>query len=178
MFAKLYPSACAQSAYEIDYQRLYERGYRGLLFDIDNTLVPHGADPTPQAEDLLRKLKGMGFRVMLLSDNGRSRVRHFIKSVHVPYIYGASKPSPRPFVKSVQMLGLKREEVVVVGDQIFTDILGANRAGLHTILVNYIGYDKPGWKGFRRIAERIILSFYRHSHRYKTGLPHVKRNNP
>lgn len=175
MLHKLFPSTCAKSAYSIDYEKLYQQGFRALVFDIDNTLVPHGADSTPQSEDLLRGLKKMGFKVLLLSDNSRSRVRHFNRSIHVAYIYDAGKPSPRPYKKAVQMLGVKPKEVLVVGDQVFTDVLGANRAGLASVLVRYIGYDKPGWKGWRRIAERAVLFFYRHSRKRKRKLGDIDR---
>lgn len=161
MLSRFYPTYLADSAYDIDYAKLYERGFRALLFDIDNTLVPHGADATPRAEDLLRKLRGMGFKVLLLSDNSRARVRQFNHSIQVPYIYDARKPSPRAYKKAVQMLGMKPAEAVVVGDQLFTDILGANRAGLHSVFVKYIGYGQPGWKGWRRIAENIVLFFFK-----------------
>lgn len=165
MISRLCPTFLADSAYDIDYAKLYGRGFRALIFDIDNTLVPHGADATPQAEDLLRNLRTMGFKVLLLSDNNRARVRQFNHSIHAPYIYDAHKPSPRAYKKAVQMIGVKPAEAIVVGDQLFTDILGANRARLASVFVRYIGYGQPGWKGWRRLAENIVLAFIKRKRR-------------
>ncbi len=156
----LYPAAYAESPYTLDYERLYERGFRGILFDIDNTLVPHGADTTPEADALLASVQRAGFKVLLLSDNGEARIARFMGNKALPYISNAGKPKPRSFRRAVKMLGLRKQEVLVIGDQLFTDILGANLAGLTGILVKYIGYYDAGDKGRRRALEEKILARY------------------
>ena len=103
---------------------------------------------------------------MLLSDNSDSRIRHFNRNIGAKYIAEAGKPEPEAFLKAVKMLGIRKAEAVVIGDQVFKDILGANRAGLKSILVKYIGYYKKDKKGIRRRLENIILFFYKRSRKY------------
>jgi HAD superfamily phosphatase (TIGR01668 family) len=157
MLRRLLPNAVAASPEAIDYERLWQLGYRALIFDVDNTLVPHGADATPQVETLMRRLRDMGFRIVLLSDNNRSRVRHFNRHLHLPYIHDAHKPSPRPFRKALQMASHPAKETVVIGDQMFTDILAASRVRIPSILVRYPGYGNRKWPGWHRLAERVLL---------------------
>ena len=77
MFQKFYPDMYIGSTYQIDFDRLYEDGFRGLIFDIDNTLVPHGAPADKQAVDLFAHLKELGFQCCLLSNNQEPRVKMF-----------------------------------------------------------------------------------------------------
>ena len=94
MCAFLYPGEYLDSTYEIDFDKLYKEGYRGIIFDIDNTLVPHGAPADERAILLFKHLKELGFRCMLLSNNKEPRVKMFNDAVHVQYIYKAGKPKP------------------------------------------------------------------------------------
>ena len=166
MLKLFYPCAYVKSVFDIDYERVYELGYRGLVFDIDNTLVPHGKPSTPEVDALFARLNDMGFRTMVLSDNYRERVDMFLENINALSLNNARKPRPQAFLKSVEMLELPKQQVLYIGDQVFTDILGANLAGLSSVLVRYIGYDEPGYKGKRRAAEEKILRRYRKSKRY------------
>lgn len=158
-----YPYEYVESVFAIDYAKLYELGYRGVIFDIDNTLVPHGADSTPEVDDLFRRIHATGLKTLLLSDNSQERIERFCANIDTPYICDAGKPDPAPFLKGVEMLGLEKGQVVCVGDQVFSDIKGANAAGIGSILVKYIGYYEPGGKGKKRWLEARILDFYRRS---------------
>ena len=89
MLEKFYPGEYLDSTYVIDFDRLYEEGYRGVIFDIDNTLVPHGAPADERACALFAHLKELGFQCMLLSNNKEPRVKMFNDAVHVSYIYKA-----------------------------------------------------------------------------------------
>ncbi|MBP3228314.1 MAG: YqeG family HAD IIIA-type phosphatase [Bacteroidaceae bacterium] len=160
MPALLFPHGYADSVLAIDYARLHDMGIRGLIFDIDNTLVPHGGDATAEVEALFRRLHAQGFRTLLLSNNSEARIRHFNRHIGTRYIHNARKPSPAAYIKAVETLGLDKSEVVVIGDQLFTDVLGAGRSGLKSILVRYIGHERKEWKGWRRMAERIVLAVY------------------
>lgn len=157
MIRKFMPNAIAADIESIDYEKLWQMGYQALIFDIDNTLVPHGADATPQIETLMRRLRNMGFRIVLLSDNNRARVRNFNRHLHLPYIHDAHKPSPRAYRKALQMMNHSAKETVVIGDQIFTDILAASRARIASILVRYPGYKNRKWPGWRRLIESALL---------------------
>ena len=92
MLQQFYPDHEADSAYGIDYKTLYRKGYRGIIFDIDNTLVPHGAPATPQAIEFFGRLRELGFQTLLLSNNKEPRVKSFADAVGASYIYKAGKP--------------------------------------------------------------------------------------
>lgn len=93
MCAFLYPDEYLDSTYSIDFDQLYKEGYRGIIFDIDNTLVPHGAPADERAISLFAHLKELGFHCMLLSNNREPRVKMFNDAVHVSYIYKAESQS-------------------------------------------------------------------------------------
>mgnify|MGYP000407586278 CR=1 FL=1 len=102
MLEKFYPGEYLDSTYVIDFDRLYEEGYRGVIFDIDNTLVPHGAPADERACALFAHLKELGFQCMLLSNNKEPRVKMFNDAVHVSYIYKAGKPKPGNYRRAMQ----------------------------------------------------------------------------
>ena len=95
MFQAFYPKEYVDSTYEIDFEGLYRRGYRGILFDVDNTLVPHGAPATKQSVELFQRLHEMGFATCLISNNKEPRVRPFADAMETPFVYKADKPSRR-----------------------------------------------------------------------------------
>lgn len=158
-----YPYEYVEDVLSIDYQALRDKGFKGLIFDIDNTLVPHGADSTEQVDALFADLNAMGFTTLLLSNNNRQRIERFAKNINTLYIEEAGKPHPDCYLKAVDKMGLRNDEVLVIGDQLFTDIFGANRSRLPSILVKYIGFYKKEKKGIRRNLEKIVLWFYSHS---------------
>ena len=123
------------STYEIDFDALYREGYRGIIFDIDNTLVPHGAPADERAKKLFAHLKELGFSCCLLSNNKEPRVKMFNDGVQVQYIFKAGKPKCFGYEKAMERMGTDRSNTLFVGDQIFTDVCGANLAGIRTILV-------------------------------------------
>ncbi len=135
MLERFYPGEYVDSTYQIDFERLYEEGYRGIIFDIDNTLVPHGAPADERACALFARLKQLGYSCMLLSNNKEPRVKMFHDAVDVAYIYRAGKPNPASYKKAMELMGTDCTNTLFVGDQIFTDVYGANRTGIRTILV-------------------------------------------
>ena len=170
MLSKFYPFEYLEDVYSIDYDALFMAGFRGLIFDIDNTLVPHGKDSEKEVDELFHSLKEKGFKTLLLSNNGEQRVMSFCKNIDTLYIANAGKPSPDCFRKAMQMMGTTPETTIMIGDTTFTDIVGANAAGIPSILVKYIGFYKKEWKGFKRNIERVVLLCYKHSrfnHRLK-----------
>ena len=105
MMEKFYPDEYLDSTYEIDFDELYAQGYRGVIFDIDNTLVRHGAPADERACALFAHLKELGFACMLLSNNKEPRVKMFNDAVNVSYIYKAGKPNPANYKKAMEELG-------------------------------------------------------------------------
>lgn len=160
MLKRFYPNGYADSSYAINYEELYKRGYRGILFDIDNTLVSHGAKADERAKELINKLKKIGFKVCLISNNKEERVRTFNDDVLVEYIYDAHKPSTKGYQKAMETIGTHKENTIFIGDQIFTDVFGANRAGLKTILVKPIHPKEEIQIVLKRYLEKIVLFFY------------------
>ena len=161
MFKQFYPYEYVNSVFLIDYKKLFDKGYRGILFDIDNTLVPHGEDSTEEIDELFKTVHDAGLKTLLLSNNSEERIQSFLENIDSLYIYDAQKPEVANFLKAIALLGMKKEEVVCIGDQIFTDIYGANKIGIASILVRYIGYGDGRKIGIKRNLEKVILSFYR-----------------
>lgn len=161
MFQKFYPDIYVNSTYEIDFDSLYRDGYRGLIFDIDNTLVTHGAPADDRAKALFAHLKELGFSCCLLSNNQEPRVKMFNDDVHVNYIFNAHKPSVENYERAMQLMQTDRTNTIFVGDQIFTDIFGANRTGIPTIMVRYIYWKEEIQIILKRRLEAIVLLCYR-----------------
>ena len=175
LFNLFYPHAYVDSVFSIDYQKLYDKGYRGILFDIDNTLVHHGKDSTPEVDALFRELHRTGFQTLLLSNNSRERIQRFMRNIDSLYIDEADKPNPAAYAKALEMLELSKEQVICIGDQLFTDILGANRSGLDSILVRYLRYPGETKIGIHRNLEKVILRFYRWSPSYRNRLGDIQK---
>ncbi len=166
MFRKFYPAEMAESSYSIDYESLYAQGYRGIIYDIDNTLVEHGADANEEVIELFRRLCGMGFRICLLSNNKAPRVRRFyhgvkIKGVKLHYIFDAHKPAKKNYRKAMLLMRTTKKTTLFVGDQLFTDVYGANRVGIRSFLVKPINKKEEIQIVFKRRLERIVLHFYK-----------------
>lgn len=161
MLERFYPDCTAKSAYEIDYQGYYENGYRGIIFDIDNTLVEHGAPADERSIALIGKLKEMGFGVLLLSNNKEPRVKMFNDSVQASYIYKAGKPGRKGYEKAMSMLGTDKASTLFVGDQLFTDVWGARNTGIFSILVQPIDKKEEIQIVLKRYLEKIVLKAYR-----------------
>lgn len=161
MLKKFYPDEYLDSTYSIDFDKLYKDGYRGIIFDIDNTLVPHGAPADERACALFEHLKELGFSCMLLSNNKEVRVKMFNDAVGVSYIYKAGKPKPLNYRKAMEQMGTDTSDTIFVGDQIFTDIYGANLAGIRTVLVKPIHPKEEIQIVLKRYLEKIVLFFYK-----------------
>ncbi|HKL80475.1 MAG TPA: YqeG family HAD IIIA-type phosphatase [Mobilitalea sp.] len=161
MLRKFYPKRIADSAFGIDYNKLYKEGYRGLIFDIDNTLVEHGADADQRAIDFIAGIKKMGFQVCLISNNKEERVARFNREIKIKYIHNAKKPAKRNYVKATEIMGTTIHNTVFIGDQLFTDVFGANRIGMMTYFVKPIGPKEEIQIVFKRKLERIVLYHYR-----------------
>lgn len=160
IFERFYPDLEVDSAYEIDYEALYAKGFRGIIFDIDNTLVPHGAPADERSIALFGRLHALGFRTLLLSNNYEPRVKMFNDDVGSEYIYRAHKPARSGYERAMRLMGTTAETTFFVGDQLFTDIWGAKRAGILTFLTKPIHPKEEIQIVLKRKLERIVLFFY------------------
>lgn len=163
MFEKFFPDRYVASTYVIDFEKLYKNGIRGLIFDIDNTLVPHGAPADERAIRLFKRLKEIGFSCCLISNNQEKRVRTFNEPIQVDYVYNAHKPSTKNYKKAMEIMGTDVADTVFIGDQLFTDVWGAKRTGIPSILVRPIHPKEEIQIVLKRYLENIVLHFYKKS---------------
>ena len=160
MMKIFYPKEEISSVYDINYKELYNKGIRALIYDIDNTLVKHGAKANEHIVELFYIIHNMGFKTILLSNNTKERVESFANEVGSDYIAKAGKPGRKAYVSAMEKLGSGKEDTVFIGDQLFTDIYGANRTGLYSILVKPIDKKEEIQIVFKRKLEVIVLFFY------------------
>ena len=161
MFKCFFPDEYLDSIESIDFQKLYEQGLRGVLFDIDNTLVPHGAPADERAIALFAHLKELGFGYCLLSNNQIERVSSFADAIDAQFIENAHKPSVRNYKKAMELLGTDTGNTIFIGDQLFTDVYGAKRSGIRNILVKPIHPKEEIQIVLKRYLEKIVLHFYK-----------------
>lgn len=161
LFGKFYPDEYLDSTYVIDFDALYRAGYRGVIFDIDNTLVPHGAPADERAKKLFAHLKELGFSCCLLSNNQRPRVEMFNEEIGAHFIENAHKPLTKNYLRAMELMRTDKKNTLFVGDQLFTDVYGARRTGLYSILVKPIHPKEEIQIVLKRYLEKIVLYFYR-----------------
>lgn len=161
MFERFFPDATVSSTYAIDYEKLYQEGYRGILFDIDNTLVEHGMEATEQAKKLFIRLQEIGFECCLISNNKKKRVHTFNEKIGVHTVFNAHKPAKKGYYYAMELMNTRPENTVFVGDQLFTDIFGAKRIGLKNFLVKPINKKEEIQIVLKRKLEWVVLKEYR-----------------
>lgn len=173
----LYPSTTVDSVFSIDYEKLKSLGYKAIIFDIDSTLVPHGDDTTHEIDDLFHYLHKLGFKTLLLSNNSDERISNFNRNINTLFIPMANKPHRASYLKALRMLNVNYSEAILVGDQLFTDILGANLCGIKNILVNFLMHDEDTKIGKKRHLEKNLLKFYLIKNIFFKNLPNIEKEN-
>lgn len=178
MLKRFYPDYYIDSAYKIDYKKLYDKGYRGIIFDIDNTLVEHNAPVSKRAKELFSELKNIGYDTCIISNNKEVRVKPLADEVSSKYVSKAGKPSPVNYIKAMELMNTTKSTTFFVGDQLFTDVWGANRAGIMSILVKPIAKKEEIQIVLKRYLEKIVLIFYkRNTKRVSKNAKTEKHNN-
>lgn len=177
MLEAFYPNRYVDSAYRIPYEKLYEKGYRGIIFDVDNTLVPHGAPADDRAVRLFEELCTIGFASCILSNNKEPRVAPFAETVKSPYIFKGGKPSVKGYERAMEIMGTNRSNTLFIGDQLFTDVWGANRTGLYSILVKPIDSREEIQIILKRCLEAVVLWFYRRRRKKQSGAEGIFEKN-
>lgn len=152
------------TVYNIDFNKYYNKGYKLLIFDIDNTLVLHDEPANENVKQLINKLKNIGFNIALLSNNDINRVETFANDIGVTnYIYNANKPSPVNYLNIINKYKeLNKSQVLFVGDQLLTDIYGSNLANIDSICVKPIGKEIHLHVKFKRLIEKLINFYYKY----------------
>ena len=163
IWERFYPKEWVESTYEIDFEAWRDKGIRGVIFDIDNTLVCHDAPADDRARELFARLHSLGIHTYLLSNNKEPRVAAFAREVDSPYIYKSGKPAVRSYKKAMEKMGTGIQDTLFVGDQLFTDVYGANRAGIYGILVKPMNPKEEIQIVVKRYLEAVVLYFYKRS---------------
>ncbi len=152
------PDIYAQSIFTINYKALKKSGIKCLLFDLDNTLAPIKTSiPGVKEKELLEGLKEMGFKIIIMSNSGKKRLQPFKEKFNVDTAFSSCKPFKKKYQKIMEMFNFKDIQIAAIGDQLLTDILGANRMGFTSILTNPISKEDFIGTKFNRMIERFIM---------------------
>lgn len=152
------PDIYKKSINTIDYNKLKTRGIKCILFDLDNTLVPYTEKvPSKKNKELFKKIKDLGFKVIIFSNSGKKRLKPFKEELDVDCYYRCFKPSPKKFEQVLKEYKYNQSEVAIVGDQMLTDVLGGNRVGITTILVNPVCKKDFIITKFNRRKEKKVI---------------------
>lgn len=158
MLEKLLPNEFVDSVFDIDVQELVDRNVKAIITDLDNTLVEwHRPLATPEIEEWLIKMTQAGIQVTVVSNNRQNRVQAFCEPLGINFIWSARKPTNQAFHKAVKDMNVSISETVVIGDQLFTDVLGGNLLGFHTILVVPVAKSDGFFTRFNRKLEKVAL---------------------
>lgn len=158
---KLKPDMFLNTIYELDTASLKAHGINAIIVDIDNTLVSWNTkEPDDKVYELVYRLGTEEFKICILSNGTRKRVEEFNKCLKLPAVYKAIKPSKTAFIKAMKLMNSAPANTAVIGDQLFTDVLGGNRLGLFTVLVAPISEKEFIWTRIVRRLEKRILKKY------------------
>lgn len=170
MIDKFIPDMYQKSIYTIPYKKLKALGIKCLLLDVDNTLIPYTSKKiSRKAKDLVERLKEMGFRVILLSNGSKKRLKKHKDYLEVDCSAMSMKPLSFKYKRILKIYKLSENEVASIGDQLFTDVLGGNIVGITTILINPISLKDQRITKITRLFERIIMAVLRRKKLFKRG---------
>lgn len=157
----LKPDLLVRSLPEVPLERLWERGIRALIVDLDNTVAPWNCAQVDDAvREWLARAREQGFALCLTSNNGYRRGAPVAARLGLPLVGNAGKPRRRCFLQAMSLLGSRPEETAVVGDQVFTDVLGGKRLGLLTVLVHPLSPREFVTTRLMRRLERLVMRFW------------------
>lgn len=146
---------------DINENILKKYGITALILDVDNTLsTHHGQVLTDGLENWLKEMANAGIELMILSNSRRFRIEPFAAKINLKFISMGLKPLPFGFFRAAKQLNIKRKNIAIVGDQIFTDVLGGNLAGVKTILLTPIKLEDSWGFRFKRALERVVIKLY------------------
>lgn len=158
MIKLLYPRLYVDSLLDIPRDKLRAMNIKAFILDLDNTITEWNSNELrSEVEEWFELIKAEGFKACILSNNGEQRIQKVAVRLNIPFIHRASKPRRYSFFRAVDLLGVSADEVAVVGDQIFTDVLGGNRAGLFTVLVKPLARREFFGTKFNRTLELFVL---------------------
>lgn len=156
------PNMYYKDIFSINYNKLQAMGIKCLLFDLDNTIEPIFI-PLPDEKDIrfFNNLKTMGFKIIVMSNSKKERVGIFAKRLGVDYNSYSMKPFIKSYLKLMYKYKFKRDEIAAIGDQLVTDIYGANNLKIISILVDKISEVEENKTKLNRFVEKIILNHFK-----------------
>lgn len=155
------PNSYVQSIFQIDLDKLVDKGVKGIITDLDNTLVGWDVkEPTERVKAWFKEANDKGITVTIVSNNNESRVSSFCTHLNIDFIFRARKPMGKAFDKAMSQMKIKPEQTVVIGDQMLTDVFGGNRRNLYTILVVPVKRTDGIITKFNRLIERRLLRHF------------------
>lgn len=156
-----YPDRYMKKVEDIDIEFLKKNKLKALILDVDNTLIDYNKKLSEEIVNWARDLKGQGVKLYILSNtNHKEKVEEVATKLNVPYEYLAKKPFKMGFLKVQKILNMKSENIGVVGDQIFTDVIGGNRCKMYTILVDPIDKKDYWYTAWKRPLENLVKKKY------------------
>lgn len=157
MLEKFKPTWMVKNIYQVSPQELHAKGIRAVFSDLDNTLIAwNNPDGTPELRQWMDELHSAGIPLIVISNNSKQRVAKATASLDLPFISRALKPLSFGITRARRKLGLKKHEVVMVGDQLMTDVAAANRAGVYSILVQPL-IDTDKWVTWpNRLMDNLV----------------------
>ena len=159
MFDFLKPHFYFKGIHELPLEFYDENNIKAVLFDVDNTLEPYAtALPSEKTVSLFNSLKEHGIKIAVISNNHEPRVRAFCEPLNVPYSFESGKPSSKKINQAIEQLGVTKNETVIVGDQLFTDIWAANNSDIKGILVDRINSNESLFIKMKRVLEIPFIS--------------------
>lgn len=157
----LYPNLYLNNVKEITLELLNKHEIKGLILDVDNTLIDYDKNLLEGAKEWCDNLKQNNIKVCILSNTNKvKKVEKVAKILDLEYIYFAHKPNKKGFYNAQKLLGLKVEEIAAVGDQVFTDVLGGNKVGMFTILTKPIDERDIAITKIKRPFEKFVIKKY------------------
>ena len=152
------PNARFNKITDIKPEFLKENNIKGLILDVDNTLITLDKEPLEDVEKWILKMKESGFKICIASNSiHKTRVKTIADELEIPYIYFSIKPMKRGLKKAMDILGLEPQYIAEIGDQVFTDVMGANRMQMFTILTDPISPEKLHVGRLKRRIEKRVL---------------------
>ena len=175
MLNKFYPNYMFESVEQIPFNLIHSQRIKGIMFDMDNTLVNGKYVHTKELKSWIKEMKKQGIKMCIFSNTPRiNKVKMVSKDLGMQYIYNGFKPFKFGFKKAEKLLDVDKENIVIIGDQLFTDIYGGNRYGIKTILVTPIEEKEVFVTKLKRPIEKMVIKKYKETNEYKESLKMVK----
>ncbi|MCD8381197.1 MAG: YqeG family HAD IIIA-type phosphatase [Lachnospiraceae bacterium] len=172
-----FPDAAVRRAWDVPYADFYEKGYRAILFDIDNTLVYPDAPADEPCKKFINELKNLGYQIAVISNNKGPRVESFAADCGIDYVAKAGKPLRSGYERGMERFHATPQTTLFVGDQLFTDVWGAGRLGIYSILVEPMTLKEEPQIVLKRLLEKPVLYAYRKKTTGKKEELQVKKEN-